>query len=87
VLVAEQVDTGLSTTVIEAALDQHTQHGALASIDVADDGYSSLDDIIDRVGPPPDHQLSAACLLLGANLDLVVATDILGHEYAVVGTY
>ena len=85
VLVAKQVDTGLSTAIIKATLDQHTQHGAFSSIDIADDGYSSLDDIIDRVRPPPDHQLSAARLLFGTNIDLVVATNILGHEYAIVG--
>lgn len=52
---------------------------------IANDGYPGLDDIIDRVGTPPDHQLSSACLVLGCNLNFGLATNVLGHEYAVVG--
>ena len=80
VFVAEEIDPGLATTVIEPALNEHAQHGGFPSIDlfrqysaclvrderltIAHDGNARLNNIIHTFRAPPDNQLPAGARLL-----------------------
>jgi hypothetical protein len=88
VLVAEQVDARLPPPVVQAALDQHAQHSALARVHIAHDGDARLDDVVDARGPPPQHQLPARARVLrvaGADLDRGIGPHVPRHEQRAVG--
>lgn len=84
--VAKQVDAHLTTTVIEAALDQDTQHGRLPSVNISNNRYPRLDDVVDRLWSLADDQLArqGRVLLIGRP-DVDITTNIASHQQAAVG--
>ena len=85
-LVAEQIHSCLTTTIIEPALNENAEHGTLASIDVAYNSNSCLNDFVYVLGPMSYDHLAAEARIFyvsGANLD--VTANIPGHQNLVVG--
>lgn len=84
-LVAEQVDPGLSAAVIEATFHEDTKHSALACIDVSDDRYSRLDHMVNTLWLLSQDHLATVTRVFGiARPDLYIAADVPRHEHLVV---
>jgi hypothetical protein len=86
VLVAKEIHSCLTTTIIEPALNENPEHGALASIDIPHNSNSCLDDFVYVLGAMSYNHLAAEASIFyvsGTNLD--VAANIPGHQNLVVG--
>jgi hypothetical protein len=60
VFVAEEIDTSFPTAVIEIPLDEHPEHGGLASVDITDDGNARLNHFLRCGRSLPYQQLTMA---------------------------
>ena len=86
VLVAEEIHSCLTTTIIEPALNEHPEHGTLASIDIAHNSNSCLNNFVYVLGAMSYNHLAAeACIFYVSGTNLDVASNIPGHQNLVVG--
>ena len=84
-LVSEQIDPCFATSIVEPSLDEHSQHGTLASVDIAHDSNSCLDDLVHILRTVPYDELAAqACVFCVSRSNLNVAANVPGHENLVV---
>ena len=83
---AEEIDTRFASAIIEAALNQHSKHSALASIDVAYNSNSCLNDFVYVLRAMSYNHLAAeARIFYVSRTNLDVASNIPGHQNLVVG--
>jgi hypothetical protein len=86
VLVAEEIHSCLTTTIIEPTLNENPEHSTLASIDIAHNGNSCLDDFVYVLGAMSYNHLAAeARIFYVSRTNLDVAANIPGHQNLVIG--
>lgn len=64
VFVAEEIDAGFATAVVEIPLDEHAQHGGFASVDIPDDRNARFNHLFRGGRGLPYQQLTVARLVL-----------------------
>ena len=85
-LVAEEIHSCLTTTIIEPAFNENPEHSALASIDVAHNSNSCLNDFVYVLRAMSYNHLAAeARIFYVSRTNLDVASNIPGHQNLVVG--
>lgn len=85
-LMAKEVDTCFTTSIVQSSFDKHPQHGTLASIDIAHDSNARLNDLVNVLRTVSyDHLPTEASVFRIPRADLNIAANIPGHQGLVVG--